>query len=272
MSLKSAIQGLSYSRASFLLWPFLSAYSSVINRTITLVYQDRDGDWVKWELGSAVFFNSSLDGTSLRRATSNVQDYWFHAYEPSIGDVIVDAGAGIGDESLVMSRRVGPSGKIVAIEAHPRTFRCLQKTVRANRLDNVLALNVALSDSESVVQISDGDNHHSNQVGASAGIPVSALPLDMVLGRYQLRADLVKMNIEGAEKNALTGASMSLEITPHWVVSCHDFLAKAADDPRRTHIFVVSALRLAGLDVQQPRSHSLVEIPYFVYASRHSDG
>lgn len=48
-------------------------------------------------------------------------------YQPKPGDVILDIGAGAGEEALTFSRAVGSSGRVICVEAHPRTFRCLQK-------------------------------------------------------------------------------------------------------------------------------------------------
>ena len=48
-------------------------------------------------------------------------------YQPKPGDTVVDVGAGMGDDTLVFSRMVGPSGRVFSFEAHPDTFRCLQK-------------------------------------------------------------------------------------------------------------------------------------------------
>jgi hypothetical protein len=38
------------------------------------------------------------------------------------GDTVIDVGANIGVLSLLASRLVGPSGRVLAIEAHPRTY------------------------------------------------------------------------------------------------------------------------------------------------------
>ena len=48
-------------------------------------------------------------------------------YQPKPGDTVVDVGAGMGDDTLVFSRMVGPSGRVFSFEAHPDNLRCLQK-------------------------------------------------------------------------------------------------------------------------------------------------
>src|SRR5438132_1032546 len=48
------------------------------------------------------------------RMTSN---YFLYQYLPRGGDTIVDLGAGTGWETLLFSRRVGASGRVISIEA-----------------------------------------------------------------------------------------------------------------------------------------------------------
>ena len=54
------------------------------------------------------------------------------------GATVVDVGAGIGSMIHEASRLVGPSGRIIAIEAHPRTLLCLRKMCRYNAFDNIV--------------------------------------------------------------------------------------------------------------------------------------
>src|SRR5258707_6922154 len=55
----------------------------------------------------------------------NALDFWFGNYQPNPGDVIVDIGAGRGEDVLPFAREVGPAGKVIAVEAHPATFKHL---------------------------------------------------------------------------------------------------------------------------------------------------
>src|SRR5215510_4301634 len=55
----------------------------------------------------------------------NAADFWFGHYEPKAGHVILDVGAGRGEDVLPFSQKVGTTGKIVAIEAHAATYNHL---------------------------------------------------------------------------------------------------------------------------------------------------
>ena len=68
-------------------------------------------------------------------------DKWF---VPKKGDVVIDVGAHIGIYAMVSSRRVGVSGKVIAIEAASSYFKAFQENIRLNGLDNVVAVNCIL--------------------------------------------------------------------------------------------------------------------------------
>lgn len=55
------------------------------------------------------------------------------------GDTVVEVGAGIGEHTLALARRVGPGGRVWAFEADPELFRLLSRNLGLNRLDQVQA-------------------------------------------------------------------------------------------------------------------------------------
>ena len=82
-----------------------------------------------------------------RRLEANVIDHWFYLYKCRLGDVILDIGAGKGEDTLTFSKAVGPAGRVISIEAHPVTFRCLQMFCELNNIRNVTPRNYAVVDS-----------------------------------------------------------------------------------------------------------------------------
>ena len=123
------------------------------------------------------------------------------------GDVFVDVGANIGYDSLLALWRVGPSGKVVAIEAAPRTFAMLQRNLSLNNNPtNVRAVNVAASDSYgklNLFEISETNigaattlaSRGGKLMGAIGAIPLTDILTDEEIGRVRL----IKMDVEGAE-------------------------------------------------------------------------
>lgn len=177
-----------------------------------------------------------------------------YAYSPKPGDVVLDVGAGYGDSSLLFSRLVGERGKVVAIEAHPDTYEWLVRLCELNGLTNTVVLQNAASDHDGEILISDADGLSNTVLEAaipSARIPVPARRLDSIAEELGIeRIDLVKMNIEGGEREALKGMEQVIHQTRSVCISCHDFMAdRGGSDSMRTKAFVVEFLRKRGFTV-----------------------
>jgi FkbM family methyltransferase len=229
-----------------------SLWVSLSYRRPCLVYW-RDGAWIHHYRGA------KIPHAGLGRAappdvfTAQAREIFLHGYTPSAGDVVLDVGAGIGAETLLFSRLVGPSGRVVSIEAHPRTYERLERLCRVNRLTNVVPLRLAVSDSDGAVTISDRGSHLRNTMVADEAdaIQVPARRLDTIASELGItHVDFLKMNIEGAERPALQGLGALVDGTRHVCISCHDFLADdGGSDDLRTKAFVRNFLRAHGFGV-----------------------
>ena len=243
---------------------------SIKNLSPVYICTDADGDWYNYRR-NAIFVSSEVNVSSWRQIEENVLDLWCHSYHPRLGDTVVDIGAGIGDDVLAFSRMVGQSGRVIAVEAHPKTYRCMTKSIKANGLKNVIAINAAVSESEGFVNISDGDNILSNstQVGQRT-IKVRARTMENILREVDvLRVDLIKMNIEGAETNALRGMTHLLNSTSNLVVSCHDFKYNRGEgDEYRTYEQVYQILKESNYRLSSRDQDSRPEVPYYIYAKK----
>lgn len=113
------------------------------------------------------------------------------------GDVVIDAGAFIGDHTIAYTKAVGINGSVIAFEPNPIAFQCL-----VHNCPSVYAFNYGLNSraGSSFLQINEN-------VGASSlGESGEAVKL-MCLDELNLeRLDFIKMDIEGYEVKALKGA------------------------------------------------------------------
>ncbi len=179
------------------------------------------------------------------------EDFWFHKYQPRPGDVIVDVGAAAGEDTRVFARAVGDSGRVIAIEAHPRTFRYLEKTCRWNGPDNATCLQYAIMDRPGSVRIEDRGRYRSNSVLPALGsgrrktLETPAERLDVLLAELGIqKVDFLKMNIEGAERFAMDGMREALATTRNVCIACHDFKAERGEgEAFRTRDYVIERLR-----------------------------
>lgn len=130
------------------------------------------------------------------------------------GDTFVDAGANIGFYSIVASRLVGPSGRVIAVEMMPETAARLRLNVSLNDAANVQVVEAALSDRDGGTVTATSNARKLGQASiAPAGtgpvrdlsVSVRTQRLDTLL-RDVKRVRLMKMDLEGAEALALAGA------------------------------------------------------------------
>ena len=201
-----------------------------------------DGCWAKWPGREEKF----------RR---DAADYWFHVYKPNPGDVIVDIGAGRGEDVFAFSEAVGPTGTVWAIEAHPGSYRLLERFCLKNGLSNVRLLNCAAMNRRGTLQIQTMAVWESNFVYEGPATPTShvveALRFDEVCERHGIdRIDFLKMNIEGAERFALPGMPESLRRARFACIAAHDFRAARGEGVEfKTHDFVLKTLQNAGFSL-----------------------
>src|ERR1700683_3608204 len=130
----------------------------------------------------------------------NVMDVSDSARLPK-GSLVIDLGAGIGDFAVLASRRVGPLGRVIALEPNPSDFEVLRENVRTNGCGNVTALNNVLAEDGAAIEISfKGHRFLAQPVSVREVLAAAGLTLELAGGRPVA----LKIDIEGAEAAALT--------------------------------------------------------------------
>jgi FkbM family methyltransferase len=143
--------------------------------------------------------------------------YWTGTYEMELqealwtllrpGSVFWDVGAHIGFFSGLASRRVGPAGRVVAIEPFPANLARLETVLALNSMTNVEALPLAILAEAGDAEYLPAPASSMGSVAIAStgdGIPVSVESLDSLLERFPV-PEAVKIDVEGAELDALRG-------------------------------------------------------------------
>lgn len=130
------------------------------------------------------------------------------------GDVFIDCGANIGYFSVLAGDLVGVTGKVVAIEANPETYKLLRRNLEVNNIN--LCFNYALTYENGEVELfvpNKGDIFSSLrqneyiQGDLMYSCKVLGKTLDDVVNEIQLsKINLIKIDVEGAEIDVIKSA------------------------------------------------------------------
>ena len=210
----------------------------------------------------------------IQKYLRHANDYWFHVYKPRRGHVIVDIGAGRGEDVYAFSRAVGRQGRVFAVEPHPQSFAVLQEICATYALNNVTAVQYACVDQPASLQIETLPVWESNYVRSGepspTSYPVEGVTFDSLCERYGIdRIDFLKMNIEGAERVALPGCREALRRARYASIAAHDFrAARGEGESFRTLAFVREFLQEAGFHLITRDDDPRYYVPYHVHGLR----
>ena len=143
-----------------------------------------------------------------------------HSYEPGIsalleryvrpGMAVIDIGANIGYLTMLLASIVQRTGLVVAVEPNPENVRLIEASRRINGFEQVRVLQVAAGRDVGLLALNVS---HSNGVTGELPADLNAIlasrlvpcfPLQEILNTDR-RIDLIKLDAEGAEYNALMG-------------------------------------------------------------------
>jgi len=150
---------------------------------------------------------------------------WFKATEVQFaehvkpGDTVIDVGANMGFITLVLSRLVGSSGKVLSFEPGGSMFTKLKELVGRNNLAQVelhhmgcgdksdkLTLSIPASSGNASLRLSP---HISDEVRCTESVVIE--PLDAVIGDRLSQLHFLKIDTEGFEIDVLRGAERTID-------------------------------------------------------------
>jgi len=171
-----------------------------------------------------------------------------HTLQP--GMTVLDCGANIGYYALMMGKRVGDTGRIIAVEPSPNNYHHLSLNVFLNGMEHVIEthhMGVSNESGTGQLFLSEHSNCHTfhppsqasqeASTGRSVPIPLRSIP-DIVqqFGKF----DFLRMDTEGFEVEILEGLVRALEdesfrptllfeTHPHSYDETHDFRGPMQD-------------------------------------------
>lgn len=213
--------------------------------TTTVSVHDFDGD-----LSISLSLNEHMQS----------QIFWYGKYNHDIADIldqilqegmcVIDAGANIGEVSLLAANRVGKTGRVLSIEPVDDIADRLETNINLNGFENIKVLRTAVGEqrgnlpiyrpssigrdqtiNEGIGSLYKGDTSKQRE---QAGLVTVERLDDIAINNHVSRVDLIKIDIEGAELPALRGAEQILKAyKPLLIIEILEDTAQSAGYSRR---------------------------------------
>lgn len=122
---------------------------------------------------------------------------------------VVDVGAHAGTFTVLASKLVGSTGRVIAVEPVAENFEHLLRTIEASGLDNVTAVRAALGERSgrlSLFLAAQSGGHSAVKRRTGEAVEVEVTTLDELCRELGVEAvDFVKIDAEGYEPHVLRG-------------------------------------------------------------------
>lgn len=194
------------------------------------------------------------------------------------GMSVVDIGANLGYYTVLASRIVGNSGRVLAIEPDAHNFALLDHNIRCNGLTNVTAINAALGPSKGTTKLHCSANNFGDHRAYASdedreSVEVTVLTLDDILTQHEIeQVDLLKMDVQGYEESVVHGMRESLDygrmrgiLMEYWP---HGIRCAGGDPDRLSMLFEQAGYSFSVLKCQEgptscPRKGLNAHLPIF---------
>lgn len=132
------------------------------------------------------------------------------------GDVVIDAGGGWGDTALCFANKVGIDGKVYTFEFISSQIKILNKNIELNPhlASRIEIIKIPIWDKvdEQLTFVDNGSGSKLDKKEAGNNFTVTTTTIDYFVKSKKIeKVDFLKMDIEGVELNALSGAQYTIQ-------------------------------------------------------------
>lgn len=128
---------------------------------------------------------------------------------PEPGDAVIDGGACLGDTALVFSNAVGPEGRVYSFDLVAEHLDVLRHNISQFPYKNVKAMPYGLSDKNEVWPPLVLNQYAPGFRATDQRVPLRSIDNMVMFGEID-QINFIKLDIEGAEYEALKGARESI--------------------------------------------------------------
>lgn len=148
------------------------------------------------------------------------------------GNVFFDIGANAGYFSLLGSKCVGEEGKVISFEPIPSNCKTIHEHLVENNINNVVVERLAVSKDTGKVSFTIEHNNANSHLESISLIHAPAQPkdtfqvnsisLDEFITHNGIVPNIIKVDVEGAEKLVLEGSTALLrDFSAKWIITLH---------------------------------------------------
>jgi len=191
---------------------FQKNYSSFASIKDGIAYINYAGQQMKFYCSSAmsgkayVSIYQSFDFPFFAREFNG----YLQKYKIKEGDIVVDCGSYFGNFTVYASKAVGPKGKVYSFEPDLENFIMLQKNIELNGCKNVVLVNAGVYSKDTIIKFNSGGL--GSMIDSNGTSKIKVVSLDNYILRNKIKkVDFIKMDIEGAEIEALIGMNKLLK-------------------------------------------------------------
>ena len=143
------------------------------------------------------------------------------------GNIYYDLGANFGIHGLLAAKKIAQSGHVYNFEPLPDNIDEINKNYELNNIYNFTNIKKAVSNVNGVANFNLGSHNTqgslSNDNVSNNSINVELITLDSFINEGNPFPNFIKMDIEGAEGDALEGYSMHIEKSfPNMIIELHN--------------------------------------------------
>ena len=174
------------------------------------------------------------------------------------GDVVWDVGAHHGFMTLLAAARVGPAGRVHAFEPSGQTRAILARHIRWNRLANVAVHPFALSTRDGQAHFGGRGTSKTYALGAGDEVVEVRAGRTLIALGTCAPPTFVKMDVEGAEADAVAGVIDALGGRARMLIAVH---AAVAYERLRQVLHAAGYAMLASPELRANQSRTWVADP-----------
>ena len=197
-------------------------FRSAARRTPLWAPIKRSYEWLLVSMPASNFVSTLPGGERVRLDPAHRQLAWnleeYRAFKAAVrpGAIVLDAGANLGAYTVLFAQWAGASGRVYAFEPAPDCRGGLERQLAINgATENVVVRPEAIAETTGVRKFHAAGLRGDNRLGGAAGsdgdgVVVQTVSVDDFCARERIVPDVIKIDVEGAELEALRGARRTI--------------------------------------------------------------